>query len=99
MTPMQVAKAYAAAQGQVSKVSSGGTTGEPGFDSILQSAVSNAMNATKSAETQMSMHAQGKTELVDAVTAVASAEVTLETMIAVRDQVITAYQEILRMPI
>ncbi len=99
MTPMQVAKAYAAAQGQVSKVSSGGATGEPGFDSILQSAVSNAMTATKAAETQMSMHAQGKTELVDAVTAVASAEVTLETMISVRDQVISAYQEILRMPI
>jgi len=33
------------------------------------------------------------------VTAVANAEHTLETVIAVRDKVLTAYQEILRMPI
>jgi flagellar hook-basal body complex protein FliE len=33
------------------------------------------------------------------VTAVAAAEATLETVIAVRDEVIKAYQEIMRMPI
>ena len=33
------------------------------------------------------------------VTAIAAAETQLQTVIAVRDQVIQAYQEILRMPI
>ena len=32
-------------------------------------------------------------------TAISSAESSLETVIAVRDQVIQAYQEILRMPV
>jgi len=38
-------------------------------------------------------------ELIDAVTAVSSAETSLQTVIAIRDQVINAYQEIMRMPI
>jgi flagellar hook-basal body complex protein FliE len=33
------------------------------------------------------------------VTAIAAAETQMQTVIAVRDQVISAYQEILRMPI
>jgi flagellar hook-basal body complex protein FliE len=43
--------------------------------------------------------AMGKGDLVDVVTAVAAAEATMETVIAVRDEVIKAYQEIMRMPI
>ena len=38
-------------------------------------------------------------ELIDVVTAISSAEASLETVMAVRDQVIAAYQEIMRMPI
>jgi len=41
----------------------------------------------------------GKAELIDVVTAISSAEASLETVMAVRDQVISAYQEIMRMPI
>jgi flagellar hook-basal body complex protein FliE len=33
------------------------------------------------------------------VTAVTNAELTLETVVAVRDRVVQAYQDILRMPI
>jgi flagellar hook-basal body complex protein FliE len=40
-----------------------------------------------------------KAELVDVVTAVTQAEITLETVTAVRDKVISAYQDIMRMPI
>lgn len=41
----------------------------------------------------------GEADLKDVVTAVANAEHTLETVVAVRDKVLSAYQEILRMPI
>ena len=41
----------------------------------------------------------GEAELVDVVTAMAAAEVQLESVIAVRDQVIKAYREIMQMPI
>jgi flagellar hook-basal body complex protein FliE len=57
------------------------------------------IQSTKAAESQMSAGLQGKADLVNVVTAVSSAEASLETMMAVRDQVISAYQEIMRMPI
>jgi flagellar hook-basal body complex protein FliE len=37
--------------------------------------------------------------LVDVVTAVAESEAALETLVAVRDKVIAAYEEIMRMPV
>ena len=41
----------------------------------------------------------GEADLVEVVTAVNSAEMALQTVVTVRDRVISAYQEILRMPI
>ena len=41
----------------------------------------------------------GQAEMVDVVTAVSNAEMVLETVTTVRDRVISAYQEIMRMPI
>ena len=43
--------------------------------------------------------ASGHGDIVNVVTAIAAAETQMETVIAVRDQVIQAYQEIMRMPI
>jgi flagellar hook-basal body complex protein FliE len=43
--------------------------------------------------------AAGQGDIVNVVTAIAAAETQMETVMAVRDQVIQAYQEILRMPI
>ena len=36
---------------------------------------------------------------MDVVTAVAETEVAIETLVSVRDRMITAYEEIMRMPI
>jgi flagellar hook-basal body complex protein FliE len=41
----------------------------------------------------------GKANIVDAVTAVAETEVAIDAVVAVRDKVIQAYEEIMRMPI
>jgi flagellar hook-basal body complex protein FliE len=91
ISPILAAKAYAAVQKSSSVA--GGEAAEsiagPSFADI----------ASRHAESQIAAHAQGKTELVNVVTAVASAQSSLETVIAVRDQVISAYQEIMRMPI
>jgi flagellar hook-basal body complex protein FliE len=38
-------------------------------------------------------------ELTDVVTAVSNAELTLQTVVTIRDRVIQAYQDIIRMPI
>ncbi|MDO8874556.1 MAG: flagellar hook-basal body complex protein FliE, partial [Pseudolabrys sp.] len=41
----------------------------------------------------------GKSNMVDVVTAVAETEVAIDAVVAVRDKVIAAYEEIMRMPI
>lgn len=71
----------------------------PGFGDLLNTAVSSISNAGAGAESAITNAAMGRADLVDVVTAVAAAEATLETVIAVRDEVIKAYQDIIRMPI
>jgi flagellar hook-basal body complex protein FliE len=43
--------------------------------------------------------ANGKANMVDVVTAVAESEVAIDTLVSVRDKVISAYEEIMKMPI
>jgi flagellar hook-basal body complex protein FliE len=69
------------------------------FGGLVQNAVQNVQNAAATAETAGMQVAAGRGDLVDVVTAIAAAETSLQTVMAVRDQVIQAYQEILRMPI
>ena len=99
MNPLMAARAYAATQGV------GGTTpgtqaaGGPEFSQLLQNVMGDMTQQTRAAETQMTQSIQGQGSMIDVVTAVSSAEASLQTVIAVRDQVISAYQEIMRMPI
>lgn len=99
MNPMMAAKAYAAIQGGGMSTGAAAPTSAPGFSEMLQNVMGDAVQQTRAAETQMSMGVQGQGQLIDVVTAVSSAEASLETVMAVRDQVIAAYQEIMRMPI
>ena len=102
MTPLAAAKAYGAVQkAMVDPGALGGEVAAPGggFGDILRSAMGDVMKTSKAAETQMAHQAQGKAQLIDVVTAVSSAEQSLNTVMAIRDQVIGAYQEIMRMPI
>jgi flagellar hook-basal body complex protein FliE len=74
--------------------------GEPTFASLVQSAAQGAVDTSYAAERQaLRAVATGRAELHEVVTAVANAEVTLQTVVAVRDRVIGAYQDIMRMPI
>lgn len=77
----------------------GEANGGPSFGELLRSAVSNVVDAGRKADTQAHAMAAGKANVVDVVTAVAETEVAVEAMVAVRDRVIAAYEEIMRMPI
>ena len=101
MTALAAAKAYAAA-GQTTSATSGlagAAEGGMDFGALVKNAMSDAMQASKNAETQIVNHTQGKAQLIDVATAISAAETSLETVMAVRDQVISAYQEIMRRPI
>jgi flagellar hook-basal body complex protein FliE len=98
------ANAYAAAQGLagLGHVRKPGTTGPAAagdFGSLLQNAVDGVAQSGKAAEAQALAVANGKADIVDVVTAVAESEAALETLVAVRDRVIAAYEDIMRMPI
>ena len=102
MNPMSAVRAYQAIQSGASPAGEAGVAGAaqgPGFSELLQNVMSSATEQTRAAETQMASAVQGQGSLIDVVTAVSSAEASLETVMAVRDQVIQAYQEIMRMPI
>jgi flagellar hook-basal body complex protein FliE len=104
ITALAAAKAYAAAQKGVSidpgsESSGAAPAAGPGFADILKATMSDTVAASRHAETQIAAQVQGKAELIDVVTAISAAEASLETVMAVRDQVISAYQEIMRMPI
>lgn len=99
MNPLMAAKAYAAVQGGGMTTGAAASAAGPGFSEMLQNVMADTVQSSRAAETQMSMAVQGQGSMIDVVTAISSAEASLETVIAVRDQVISAYQEIMRMPI
>jgi len=70
-----------------------------GFSSLLGSALENVGDAGRKADQQALSVAAGKANVVDVVTAVAESETALQTLVAVRDRMISAYEEIMRMQI
>ncbi len=99
------AGAYAATQNLVSlaakKASTGaqGASGAGDFGGLLKGAVEGVAQAGRKAEAQAMSAVAGKADIVDVVTAVAESEAAIETLVAVRDRVIAAYEEIMRMPV
>lgn len=71
----------------------------PSFSELLQKTGDQALKAGAADEKQSLLGAAGLGNVADIAGAVANAEVTLQTVTAVRDRVVAAYQEILRMPI
>ncbi|MDO8605383.1 MAG: flagellar hook-basal body complex protein FliE [Phaeospirillum sp.] len=69
------------------------------FASVLKDATKMAIGSAKGAEQASLAAVAGKADIRDVVAAVANAEITLETVVNVRDKVINAYNEIMRMPI
>ena len=101
VAPLIAAKAYAAAQDAAGAALAGGAdkVAGPDFGKMVGQAINQAVSDSRTAEAQMTAQVQGKANLVDVVTAISSAQTSLDTVIAVRDQVIAAYQQIMNMQI
>ena len=102
--PAGAASAYAQTASRI--LEGGADTGSAGvanagssFADLVKDSISSAVNTTRASETVSLNAISGKSDVVDLVTAVNDAEMTLQTVVAVRDRVIQAYQEIMRMPI
>ncbi len=71
----------------------------PDFAKLLGQAVQGVVDCGAVANTRAIDMVNGKGDMVDVVTAISQTELAMDTMVAVRDRVISAYEEIMRMPI
>lgn len=69
------------------------------FGDIVEAVLSNVTKSGAATEAQAATIVDGKTDVLDLVTAVAETELAVETLVTVRDRVISAYQDIINMPI
>src|SRR5215475_13601025 len=101
-SPTAAANAYAALArltSQAGGAKGGGTGAEANFGSLLKDALGSVVEAGRASDQQAKAMAAGNANIVDVVTAVAETEVAIEALVSVRDKVIQAYEEIMRMPI
>jgi flagellar hook-basal body complex protein FliE len=100
LTPGGAAAAYRAnmsAPSAAAAATGGGETAS--FGEALSRAVQNAVSTSRAAEAASARGLMGEGSVTDLVVAVGRAELTLQTAVAVRDRVVAAYQEVMRMPI
>ena len=97
----QAAAAYADAAGRNTNVGmEARDVGRLGsFADMVRDQVGDATNALNTAETVSRSALLGKADLNEVVLAVNSAEITLQTVVSIRDKMIEAYQSIIRMPV
>ncbi|MEK7246579.1 MAG: flagellar hook-basal body complex protein FliE, partial [Pseudomonadota bacterium] len=77
----------------------GGAVDGGAFADLVKSAIAEAARIGKTAEAASIAAVNDRADLTKVVTAVAEAELALQTVVTVRDRVIEAYREIMRMPI
>ena len=106
-TPLAAASAYASVARIASDSSSlalvrqpgAETNGEGSFASVLKEAIGSVAEMGRKSDAQTRAAVNGKANIVDVVTAVSETEVAIDAVVAVRDRVIAAYEDIMKMPI
>ena len=77
-----------------------GLTGQgTDFSKLLTQGLQGVLDAGQQSDKLSLDLVNGKANVVDVVTAISQTELAMESMVAVRDKVISAYEEIMRMPI
>ncbi len=94
ITPQQAVRTYAG-------VDSGDAAGSDanGFGATLARALGGVVDSGHAADAQAMQAIAGHGNVTDVVTAVSKAELALQTTVAIRDRMVQAYQDIMRMPI
>ncbi len=103
MDPISAANAYNSRMNMQTGIGDAGGAPEQSdkssFSNLLKEGLQSAIDTQYKAESlKMDAVTGGKVDVTDLVTAISSAELSLNTVIAIRDKVIGAYQDIIRMP-
>lgn len=79
---------------------SGAAAGDgSGFAALVDQLANDTVQSTAKAETTSMQAVAGEAGLVDVVTAMSNAEMVVQTVVSVRDRMVQAYNDIIRMPI
>lgn len=98
VTPSAAADAYGRIdRGEPGTGAASGAAGD--FSATLQRAIQGALDTGHAADAQAVAGISGGGNLTEVVTALAHAELTLQTATTIRDRVVQAYQDIMKMPI
>ena len=100
-SPTIAANAYATAARILDTGSAGkaADSGGPSFGDVLKEAIGGVVDAGRKSDAQTVAMASGKANVMDVVTAVAETDVAVSTLVSVRDRVIQAYEDIMKMTI
>ena len=93
------AAAYANAAKSLTAAQGAGATSGPAFGDLLKSTLEGAITDQQKGESASMQAVAGNADINSVVAAVTNADVTLQTVVAVRDKVVSAYQEILHMTV
>jgi flagellar hook-basal body complex protein FliE len=97
--PNMAASLYAKTSNVGQGMQSAGGGDEASFAQFLKQGLSDSISTIKQGEKTSAQAVMGQADITEVVQAVTNAEVTLQTVIAVRDRLVGAFQEIMRMPI
>ena len=93
VSPNGAAQAYA-------RVAGGNAPGDSGgFGAALGRAMQGVVDSGHEADTQSMRAIAGGGNLTEVATSVSHAELALQSAVAIRDKVVQAYQDVMRMPI
>ena len=106
-SPLAAASAYASVARIASDASSVGlvrqpaadASGEGSFASVLKEAIGSVAEMGRKSDAETRAVANGNANIMDGLTAVSETEVAIDAVVAVRDRVIAAYEDIMKMPI
>lgn len=70
--------------------------GQASFGDLVKEGIETAVAAQRKSEQMSAKAVAGEADLADVVTSITKAEVALDTVMSVRDRMLTAYQEIMR---
>jgi flagellar hook-basal body complex protein FliE len=100
-SPTVAANAYASAARilDIGAAGKGSETDGPSFSAVLKEAIGGVMEVGRKSDAQTVAMASGKANVMDVVTAVAETDVAVSTLVSVRDKVIAAYEDIMKMAI
>ncbi len=97
--PAMAANAYSVTSKGTDVTKTLATPQKESFGDVMKNAAMKTIQTLRAGEAASAKAVTGEASLPEVVQAITASEVTLQTVMAVRDRLVGAYQEIMRMPV